>query len=138
MPIAADELLLRNQSLTAIIEARAVDTLILKPSLLGGPFRCLELAEKARRAGIDIVVTSALDGVIGRLGALHLASALRIERACGLATGAMLEQDLAPFPKVEAGLLRVPEQAGLGEPSLLAVYVRMAETRTLPDSPAGD
>ncbi len=114
LPIAADEILLDPDQAQRVVDTRAADLLILKPSLLGGPTTTLALASRARLAGLDIVITSALDAAIGRLGALHLAAALRARRPCGLATGALLARDLAQFPDVQAGRLRVPTGPGLG------------------------
>jgi L-alanine-DL-glutamate epimerase-like enolase superfamily enzyme len=64
---------------------------------------------------VGVVPTSFLDGAVAVLGALHLASSLPGHLpACGLATSALLENDLAPAPAPEGGWLRVPPAPGLG------------------------
>lgn len=93
----------------------AADVLICKPMALGGPNRVVDLADRARRCGIDVVVTTTVDAVVARAGAVHLAAGLGIDRACGLATADALADDLAddPAPVVD-GAARVPQDAGLG------------------------
>ncbi|MCB9176309.1 MAG: o-succinylbenzoate synthase [Caldilineae bacterium] len=114
VPVAADEILLDPRAAERVLARRAAACLILKPALLGGPSRASALATRARAQGMQVVVTSALDGAVGRLGALHLAAALGLERACGLATGGLLAEDLAAFPNVGRGRLALPAGVGLG------------------------
>ena len=98
-----------------MLDAEAADVVILKPSAVGGISRARAAAELARAAGVEVVPTSFLDGAVAVLGALHLAASLPGPLpACGLATSALLETDLAPPPVPEGGELRVPTEPGLG------------------------
>lgn len=114
IPIAADEILLDPRAAEMVLEQRAAALLILKPALLGGPSATMDLAQHARAAGLSSIVTTALDAAVGRQGALHLAAALGLTRPCGLATGGLLAQDLAPTLKPDRGHLSLPTAPGLG------------------------
>lgn len=116
IPLAADESASDPAAARAVLVRRAADVLILKPATLGGPDVALDVALRARRVGVEVVVTSALDGVVGRLAALHTAAALGPElRACGLATGGFLAAEVAEGEeRLEAGSLSVPAGPGLG------------------------
>ncbi|MBC9986212.1 o-succinylbenzoate synthase [Haloferax sp. AS1] len=113
-PIALDE------SLSAVppertIASNAADVLVCKPMALGGPDRVRDLAARARDAGVAVVVTTTIDAVVARLGALHVAASLPGDRAHGLATASLLDADLAADPApVREGRMRVPESPGLG------------------------
>ena len=70
--------------------------LMLKVSPLGGIDRSLKLAAHHK---LPVVVSSALESVVGISHGLRLASALpNLEYACGLATGALFEADLGSIP----------------------------------------
>lgn len=114
VPLAADESLLVPGALPALLDAGAADLLILKPQLLGGLHAAARLAAAGRAAGLDSVVTTALDAAIGRMGAVQLAAALGLRRPCGLATGTLLAEDLTRGPVEEAGFILLPPTPGLG------------------------
>lgn len=116
VPIAADEPALDPRSARAVILARACDVLVVKPTVLGGPRRALQVARLAEREAVDVVVTTTIDAAIARAGVLHVAAALgSTERAHGLATGWMLEDEPAAFDeRVEEGAMAVPEGPGHG------------------------
>lgn len=111
--VALDEALAEN-AVDDVLAAGAADVLVLKPMALGGPGRTLAVAEQAREAGVDSVVTTTIDAVVARTGALHVAAALGDPPACGLATGHLLRDDLAadPAPVVD-GSMTVPDGPGL-------------------------
>jgi o-succinylbenzoate synthase len=113
--IAADESAVRLADLRRVLDAEAADVVMLKPSAIGGIGRAREAVDLARAASVEIVPTSFLDGAVGVLCALHLTASLpgRLP-ASGLATSALLENDLAEPPQPEAGRLRVPPGPGLG------------------------
>ena len=73
-----------------MIDTQAADIIILKPMALGGLITAHHAAAIAFKAGLDVVVTTTIDGAIARQGAYDLAAALPIKRACGLATGHLL------------------------------------------------
>ncbi|GAB6877877.1 enolase C-terminal domain-like protein [Halorubrum gandharaense] len=111
--IAADESLAEH-GLDAVLDAEAADFVILKPMVLGGPDRALDAAMRAREANVEPVVTTTVDAVVARTAAVHVAAAIPHVRACGLATGELLAEDLAPDPcPVEDGDVEVPTEAGL-------------------------
>lgn len=84
--IAADESVNRLAQLQQIIKWQAADIVILKPMVLGGILTTHRAAMIALDAGLDVVITTTLDGAIACQGAMDLASTLPITRACGLST----------------------------------------------------
>jgi L-alanine-DL-glutamate epimerase-like enolase superfamily enzyme len=114
--IAADESVTGPDAVRALLAAEAADVLILKPTLAGGPVATLRLAELARAAKVDSIVTTALETGIGVTAAAHSAAVLGPGLpACGLATTALLQDDLLAQPlRVEHGRLLMPTGIGLG------------------------
>ncbi|ERG96945.1 mandelate racemase/muconate lactonizing enzyme family protein [Haloquadratum walsbyi] len=118
--IAVDE----SMSVTTpeqIFTAGAADIIVCKPMALGGPRQTVAVAREAEAVDIDTVVTTTIDGVIARTGALHVAAALPGSniRACGLATASMLEDDLTMDPiSIIDGEMPVPTGPGLAGESL--------------------
>ncbi len=93
----------------------SVDTVVLKPMVIGGVDRTRELATAAREADISVVISNTVDGVVARAAAAHLAASLAPVPPCGLATASRLREDYAPDPApVEAGRLTVPPGPGHG------------------------
>jgi o-succinylbenzoate synthase len=123
VPIALDESACDDAGLELALKLSAADVLVIKPALLGGPRAARAAALRACDAGIDVVVTSFLDSAIGIAAALHCAATLvPNERACGLASGALFQRDLAAL-RIEGGMLSLPAGHGLGvapEPGALA------------------
>jgi len=94
--IAGDEVLRKAIDPFAIDLESAIDVLMLKVSPLGGIDRSLKLAAHHK---LPVVVSSALESVVGISHGLRLASALpNLEYACGLATSALFEADLGSIP----------------------------------------
>ena len=94
--IAGDEVLRKAIDPFAIDLVGAIDVLMLKVSPLGGIDRSLKLAAHHK---LPVVVSSALESVVGISHGLRLASALpNLEYACGLATSALFEADLGSIP----------------------------------------
>ena len=88
--VAADESVNNLTQLQQVINSQAADIIILKPMALGGLITANRAAAIAFKAGLDVVVTTTIDGAIARQAAFDLAAALPIKRACGLATGDLL------------------------------------------------
>ena len=88
--VAADESVNNILQLQQVIKAKAADIIILKPMAIGGVLTAYHAAMIAFQAGLDVVVTTTIDGAIARQAAFALAAALPIKRACGLATGSLL------------------------------------------------
>jgi L-alanine-DL-glutamate epimerase-like enolase superfamily enzyme len=90
------------------------DAVVLKPMAQGGPFPTVSLARRLGAQGVTPVVTTTVDAVVARTAALHTAAAIPDIPPCGLATGDLLDDDLAPDPApVEDGRMRVPKGPGL-------------------------
>jgi len=113
VPIALDESL-ATRGLDAVLDAGAADAVVLKPMALGGPDRALAAAVRAREADVEPVVTTTVDAVVARTAAVHVAAAVPEVAPCGLATGSLLDADLAPDPcPVSDGAVAVPAGPGL-------------------------
>ncbi len=111
--IALDESL-RQYSVSEIVAAGAADRLVLKPMALGGPLQAIQTAAAAREAGVDPIVTTTIDAVVGRTAAVHVAAAIPTVAACGLATASLLESDLGADPTtIRDGKMSVPTEGGL-------------------------
>ncbi len=115
--VGVDETL-RTLPLSAVLEADAADVAVCKPQALGGVDRALATARTARDAGLRAVVTTTIDAVVARTGAVHCAAALAATEpvpACGLATADRIAADLGPDPApVADGRVAVPSAPGLG------------------------
>ena len=112
VPIALDESL-RTGDLERCLEV--ADVLVCKPMVFGGPDRVLEVADRARGAGVEVVLTTTIDAVVARLGTLALAAAVSPGTAHGLATGGLFAEDLGTDPApVSEGSIRLPSAPGLG------------------------
>ncbi|HQY32385.1 MAG TPA: o-succinylbenzoate synthase [Actinotalea sp.] len=144
--VAADESVRRAEDPLAVVRAGAADLLVLKVAPLGGVRACLELAE---RAGLPVVVSSALETSVGLAAGLALAAALpELPFACGLATAQLLTDDLvAAAPRVVDGAIGVgavvPDTALLdahaADAGLDARWrARVAAVRRLDVAPAGE
>ncbi|HYJ33639.1 MAG TPA: o-succinylbenzoate synthase [Candidatus Binatia bacterium] len=113
--VAADESVTDLRAARRVLDAGAADILVLKPMVLGGLHAARQVAALATERGVRIVVTSLVESAVGRTGALHLAASLGpAPHAHGLATGSALAEDVADAPRMERGMLRLPDGAGLG------------------------
>jgi L-alanine-DL-glutamate epimerase-like enolase superfamily enzyme len=112
--VAVDETL-ATHSAEEVLEAGAADVLVLKPMAFGGVERARRTAVEAQDAGVASVVTTTIDAVVARTGAVHVAASLAGVLPCGLATGDWLSTDLGADPAfVDDGAVRVPQDPGLG------------------------
>lgn len=131
-PIAADESVGGVGTVRALVDARAVDAIVVKLPVAGGVRRATESCELALAAGLGAIVTSALDCGIGVAAALQLAAALPpASRGCGLATLGLLEDDLIVEElRIVSGRMEVPVATGIGvtlDEDALARYAAGAE-----------
>jgi len=102
--IAGDEVLRKAEDPFAINLDGAIDVLMLKVSPLGGIKRSLELAA---HHNLPVVVSSALESVVGISYGLKLAAQLPVlNYACGLATGALMKADVGVIP-IDDGAMSV-------------------------------
>lgn len=96
VPIAADESIREPGGPEKVKRLSAADIVVLKANPLGGVWRCLHIAEQS---GLPAVASSALETSVGIAAGLALAAALpELPHACGLATAALLEDDLVARP----------------------------------------
>ncbi len=125
IPLALDESLADPggfERALQLIERGLIGALVLKPMLLGGFARCLELAKLAR---VEVIVTHMMDGPVGHAAAAHLAFALPRGRfAHGL--GAHEKLALADLPHLCGGELHAPEHPGVLSPALREQILRSA------------
>jgi len=112
--VALDESMARAE-IDRILDVGAADVVVLKPMVLGGPYRAAGIARRARATGVTPVVSTTVDGVVARSGAVHVAAALAPLPPCGLATADRLATDLGPDPApVDDGRIQVPRGPGTG------------------------
>jgi L-alanine-DL-glutamate epimerase-like enolase superfamily enzyme len=87
IPVAADESIVDEASLDALVAAHAIDVAVIKPMFLGGPREAYLLALRAQAAGLKVVITHAFGSPIERAAALHVAAALgETAIPCGVGT----------------------------------------------------
>ena len=90
--VAADESVRRQEDPLRVAREDAADLLVIKAPPLGGVRRALEIV---RRAGLPVVVSSALDTSVGIRAGVALAAALpELPFACGLATVSLMADDV--------------------------------------------
>ncbi len=95
IPTAVDESARTVDDVIRAVEMGAADLVVLKPSAIGGPSEAARAAAIVRSAGLDVVVTSLLEGSVGIRAAAHLASAIgALDPAPGLATASLLAVDV--------------------------------------------
>ena len=91
-PIAADESVRLAADPMQVVEAGAADLLVLKVQPMGGVARTLDLAE---RAGLPVVISSALETSVGMAAGVRAAASLaELPYACGLGTVSLLADDV--------------------------------------------
>ncbi len=122
-PVAADETVTSVRAARRLLEAGAVDALVVKPVRVGGPLAAAEIADLAAERGVPVVVSTLFETGAGIAAGLAIAAALpgirggRLEHAPhhGLATAGLLEHDLLVDGLVlDGGLLRAPGGPGAG------------------------
>jgi L-Ala-D/L-Glu epimerase len=104
---------------------RCCQAVCLKLGRCGGLSGLLEATARARRAGYEVYLASALEGPIGIAGALHAATAIGVDRPCGLATLDLFERPHPGLAPVH-GTLSAPDGPGLGD-GLIEWYGSLAE-----------
>lgn len=115
LPIGLDHWGSTVEELDLLVESEALDFLILKSQVLGGPDKTVAVAQHAARLNIPCVVTASLETLIGITCALHCAAALPSDRLShGLYLWDFLHPPLFEHPVVDNGRIRVPEFPGLG------------------------
>ncbi|QDQ98990.1 o-succinylbenzoate synthase [Tomitella fengzijianii] len=94
VPIAADESIRKADDPLRVVRAGGADIAVVKAAPLGGVRRLLAVAQQV---GVPVVVSSAIDSAVGIGTGLAAAAALPdLVHACGLGTGGLLAEDVAP------------------------------------------
>jgi L-alanine-DL-glutamate epimerase-like enolase superfamily enzyme len=120
VPIAADESVESVRAVRELIEAGAVDAVVVKLARVGGRSAALEIAELATTSGVEVVLSNLFETGVGIAAALAVAGELPAVDAedppdHGLATAGLLEHDLlARSLIVEDGTMRAPGGTGSG------------------------
>ncbi len=109
IPVAIDE----TSQLDGALEQRVCRAVCLKVGRSGGISATIADARRARDAGYQVYLASALDGPVGIAAALHVAAAIRPDRFCGLATLGLFAGADNPLPPRD-GVLVPPTSPGLG------------------------
>lgn len=91
-----------------------VRRIVIKPARHGGLLASVELALRARAAGIEVVVTSSLESACGLLACAHLAAAAAPDAVHGLATADWFADDTGSTPSIVGGRMQLPSSPGLG------------------------
>ena len=112
IPLAADESLLTTE-IEALLVSGCISRVILKPTMLGGLRRCMDLHEKAAATGVDSVVTTTLESAVGVWACVHLAAAVdtRQRFAHGLATSSWFTENIGQPPEIEEGKILLPRNS---------------------------
>ena len=119
VPVAADESIRRTADPYRVRDLEAADIAVLKVQPIGGVRAALRIAEQIR---LPVVVSSALETSIGLAAGVALAAALPdLPYACGLATTALLQQDL-----VKNGFVAVDGELGVRRPEPSLALMRRA------------
>jgi L-Ala-D/L-Glu epimerase len=99
-------------ALEGALDRRACAAVCLKVGRSGGISGLIAAAHRARAAGYEVYLASALDGPAGIAAALHAAAVVRPERFCGLATLPMFAEE-TELLTATAGAIEVPSGPGL-------------------------
>jgi o-succinylbenzoate synthase len=116
IPIALDESLqgIDAEDLGAHVKYCGAGIIVLKPMILGGLSRCLQLGTRAAALGLGVVVSHSFDGPVALAAAAALALALPTRFAQGLAPHAALDAwPQHPLP-ISQAVLRSWSTPGLG------------------------
>lgn len=119
IPLALDE---SADDPLALVSPAAADLICLKIARCGGISGTIHTAQRARAAGYGVYLASTLDGPLGIAAALHAATVIAPQQACGLATLGLFHDRPDPLPPVR-GVMAAPSTPGLGQ-GLVAWYGR--------------
>ena len=123
VPIAADESVTSVKAARELLDAEAVDVLVVKPARVGGLVVGAEIAALAAERGVPVVVSTLFETGVGIAAALAMAARLPEVvfggRATapdhGLATAGLLEHDLLRDELVvDDGRMWLPDEPGPG------------------------
>jgi len=110
--LAVDESAIDESAWRAHLEIAAAAVVVIKPAFVGGIFAALRRAREARARGLEVVITSALEGAIGTAAAAHLAFAIKPSLAVGIT--ARSDAPLPQWLRAETPTIVLPRATGLG------------------------
>jgi len=111
--VAADEAVTGTAAVDRL--ATAADAVVIKLVQVGGLAPARAAAARAMRSGLRVTITTGLETGIGTAAAMHLGAALPDPlEPCGLATSAILVDDLLQDALADGPLIRPPCGPGLG------------------------
>ena len=114
IPIALDESVTDIDSINKILDTNAADVFILKPQSIGSFQKLNQAIELIKNNNKKAVITSSLEGSIGRFATMHLVAANQITDECGLALEKIYKHEDHIFPNIENGTITISNQPGLG------------------------
>ena len=118
VPIAADETVASVKTARELLEAAAVDVLVVKPARVGGLEVGATIAALAADHGVPVVVSTLFETGVGIAAALAMAAGIAVvgeARDHGLATTGLLEHDLLREELVvDDGRMWLPDLPGPG------------------------
>jgi L-alanine-DL-glutamate epimerase-like enolase superfamily enzyme len=118
VPIAADESVESLKTARELLEADAVDVLVVKPARVGGIVVGTAIAELAAEHRVPVVVSTLFETGIGIAAALAMAAGMPTAGDLhdhGLATAGLLEHDLLREELVvDGGRMWLPDRPGAG------------------------
>jgi o-succinylbenzoate synthase len=121
LPIALDEALYADpDGAMDAIDRGLASAVVLKPGLIGGLSRCIDLAREAERRGARVIVSHALESPVGLAAAAQLALAIGEGEIHGLGRWSGLERfscgdaPIAVPDWVEVGRISLSSEPGLG------------------------
>ncbi len=108
-PLALDESV-SNFGIKRLLDDEKLQRVVLKPTLMGGPYTTFKIASQFKQRGVDVIITSALESSVGIISAAHCAGAIDPEQkyAHGLATASLLAEDLMLALPIKNGILTLP------------------------------
>lgn len=107
IPVALDESV-QTLSLEEIRSISGVETIILKPTMLGGVERILQMLTQAENYALDTVISSSLESSIGIYTLANIVEASTHNTAAGLDTLKWFEDDVLKIPvAIEHGAINI-------------------------------
>jgi len=107
--IALDESLSIGKNVESIIKNNVCDVLIIKPSIIGGIYKTLCLAEKAKNISRRVVITSVFETEAGLSALLHIAASISEIEPSGLDTLRLFTNYDKTLSFVSEGMIKVPD-----------------------------
>jgi len=114
IPIALDETIKNIDSIENLLKLNCGDIFIIKPQTFGSFLDINQAFKIIKEANKIPVMTSSLEGIIGRLSTMHIASANLINTACGLGFDTIYKDEQKYIPNVIESKVEIPDTIGLG------------------------